>query len=187
MPVTQHPPQRSRRAARPHRAPASGRDAQASEEACRTPSSTCDREHPALRPAPGRLDHVPLGPLPAFTRSAGPWWRPVFEGFLGTTEAVRLPAPVHHGRAPQVHRADLAITRQARGRASRVPHTAFGDMQRSPTPPGPSPPRQNGVDGVAFRVCGARRHPGVARLRGSIRCLYLPRQRFADAVTDACA
>ena len=28
MPVTQHPPHRSRRAALPHRAPASGRDAQ---------------------------------------------------------------------------------------------------------------------------------------------------------------
>ena len=29
MPVTRHPPHRSRRAALPHRAPASGRDAQA--------------------------------------------------------------------------------------------------------------------------------------------------------------
>ena len=39
-------------------------------------------------------------------------------------EAVRLPAPVHHGRAPWVHRADLAILRQARCRASRVAHQA---------------------------------------------------------------
>ena len=33
--------------------------------ACRTRSSTCDRETPALCPAPGMLDHVPLGPLPS--------------------------------------------------------------------------------------------------------------------------
>jgi hypothetical protein len=46
--------------------------------------------------------------------------------------------------------------------------------QRSPTPPGPSPPCQNGVDRVAFRVCGARRHPGGARWRGSLLCLRVP-------------
>jgi hypothetical protein len=174
MPVTRHPPHRSRRAALPHRAPASGRDAQASEEACRTQSSTCDREHPALRPAPGMLDHVSLGQLPSLhllRRSLGATFVRRLPRYY---EAVRLPAPVHHGRAPQVHRADLAITRQARCRASRVPHTVFRYMQRSPTPPGPSPPHHNGVYGVAFRVFGARRHPGLARFRGSILCLYLP-------------
>ena len=50
----------------------------------------------------------------------------------------------------------------------------FRACQRSPTPPGPSPPRQNEVDGVAFRVFGARRHPGIARFRGSILCLPVP-------------
>jgi hypothetical protein len=87
-------------------------------------------------------------------------------GNLGYYEAVRLPAPVHHGRAPRVHRAGLAISRQARGRASRVPHTVFLSMQRSPTPPGPSPPHPHGVDDVAFRVCGARRHPRKAPISG---------------------
>jgi hypothetical protein len=167
-------PPRSRRAALPHRAPASGRDAQASEDACRTQSRTCDREHPALRPAPGMLDHVPLGPLPSLhllRRSLG---ATVGRRLPRYYDAVRLPAPVHHGRAPQVHRADLALPHQARCRASRVPHTVLRYMQRSPTPPGPSPPHHTGVDGVAFRVCGARRHPGVARFRGSLLCLSLP-------------
>jgi len=34
-------------------------------------------------------------------------------------------------------------------------------MQRSLTPPGPSPPHHNGIYGFAFRMFGARRHPGV--------------------------
>jgi hypothetical protein len=174
MPVTQHPPPRSRRAAPPHRAPASGRDVQASEDACRTPSSTCDREHPALRPAPGMLDHVPLGPFPSLhllRRSLGATFVRRLPRYYA---AVRLPAPVHHGRAPWVHRADLARDRQARCRASRVPHTVFLSMQRSPTPPGPSSPHHNGAYDVAFRVFGARRHPGLARFRGSILCLDIP-------------
>src|SRR5262245_22556640 len=47
-------------------------------------------------------------------------------------------------------------------------------MQRSPTPPGASTPCHSGVSTVAFRVFGARRHPGVARFRGSILCLHVP-------------
>jgi hypothetical protein len=92
---------------------------------------------------------------------------------------------VHHGRAPQVHRADLAIAHQARCRASRVPHRVFRYMQRSPTPPGPSPPHHNGVYDVAFRVFGARRHPGLAAISGlntlparspvNASCLPLPK------------
>ena len=61
-----------------------GSDAQAPKDACRTQSSTCDRGNPALCPAPGMLDHVPLGPLPSLhllRRSLG---QPLFEGFLGT-------------------------------------------------------------------------------------------------------
>ena len=166
MAVTQHPPHRSRRAALPHRAPASGRDAQASEDACRTQSSTCDRENPALRPAPGMLDHVPLGQLPSLhllRRSLG---ATLVRRLPRYSEAVRLPAPVHHGRAPRVHHADLARMHQARCRASRVPYTVFRYMQRSPTPPGPSPPPHTGVDDVAFRVFGARRHPRQAPISG---------------------
>src|SRR5262249_36875421 len=125
MPVTQHPPHRSRRAALPHRAPASGDDAQ-TQSACRTQSSTCDRENPALRPAPGMLDHVPLGQPPSLHPLRQLWrTRTLVRGLHRYYGAVRLPAPVHHGRTPQVPRADLAITRQARGRASRVPHTVF--------------------------------------------------------------
>jgi hypothetical protein len=35
-------------------------------------------------------------------------------------------------------------------------------------------PCRSGVPAVAFRVFGARRHPGVARFRGSIPCLHIP-------------
>jgi hypothetical protein len=42
----------------------------------------------------------------------------------------------------------------------------FYACQRSPTPLGPSPPCQNGVDSVAFRVFGARRHPRNAPISG---------------------
>jgi hypothetical protein len=42
-----------------------------------------------------------------------------------------------------------------------------GRLVRSPLEPGDVP-------AVAFRVCGARRHPGMARFRGSIPCLHVP-------------
>jgi hypothetical protein len=83
-------------------------DVRAPEGACRTRSGTCDRGAPALCPVPGMRRHVPLGPLPSLH---------LLRRFLGATfvrrlpryyEAVRLPAPVHHGRTPWVHRADLA-------------------------------------------------------------------------------
>jgi hypothetical protein len=130
MPIARHPPHRSRRAVFPHRAPASGHDAQAPEGACRTRSGTCDRGDPALCPVPGMLRRVPLGPPPSLHSLRQPWrtWAIVRElhRYYG---AVRLPAPIHHGRAPWVHRADLARIRQARCRASRVPHTVFLCMQ----------------------------------------------------------
>ena len=118
-------PHRSRRAALPHRAPASGGNAQAPAGACRMQSSTCDRETPALRPVPGMLDHVPLGPLPSLhllRRSPG---ATLVRRLPRYYEAVRLPASVHHGRIPWVPRADLAIQHQARCRASRVPRRVF--------------------------------------------------------------
>ena len=126
MPVTRHPPHRSRRAALPHRAPASGDDAQAPEGACRTRSSTCSRGAPALCPVPGMLCRVPLSPPPSL-HSLRQLERTttVVRELHRYSEAVRLPAPVHHGGAPWVPRADLAEMCQARCRASRVPHTVF--------------------------------------------------------------
>jgi hypothetical protein len=141
-------------------------DVQAPAGACRTRLSAWDRRPPALGPAPGLLRHVPLGPLPSLPLLRRSHGATVVRRLPRYSAAVRLPAPVHHGRAPWVHRADLARDRQARGRASRVPHTVFLYMQRSPTPPGPSPPHHTGVYDVAFRVCGARRHPGLAAISG---------------------
>src|SRR5215472_9360847 len=50
----------------------------------------------------------------------------------------------------------------------------FRACQGSSTPPGAGTPCHTGVPAVAFRVFGARRHPGMARLRGSIPCLHVP-------------
>ena len=50
----------------------------------------------------------------------------------------------------------------------------FRACQGSSTPPGAGTPCQSGVPAVAFRVFGARRHPGLARFRGSIPCLHVP-------------
>src|SRR4029453_14554966 len=84
------------------------------------------------------LHRVPLGPLPALhllRRSPG---ATVVRRRPRYSAAVRLPAPVHHGRAPWVHRADLAIARQARGRASRGPHTVLLRMPEVSDPAGSS-------------------------------------------------
>src|SRR5262249_25948482 len=148
MPVTQHPPHRSRRAALPHRAPASGDDAQ-TQSACRTQSSTCDRENPALRPAPGMLDHVPLGqppslhPLPPASSGAPD---PLFEGFIDT---MGLSASLHPCITGVPLRFPVRTWRSLVRPEAGPPGfrtQCFYACQRSPPPPGPSPPCQNGVD-----------------------------------------
>lgn len=84
MPVTQHPPHRSRRTALPHRAPASGLT-------CRPPQGSAVRGRPrgtgVTRPwvrslVCSAMFHV-ANSLPS-TFSAGPVGRPLFEGFFGT-------------------------------------------------------------------------------------------------------
>jgi hypothetical protein len=129
----------------------------------------------------------PLATSLPSTFSAGPMGRPLFEGFLGT---MKLSDSLH-----------LYITVVPRGFTVRAWRSlvrsdagppgfrtqCFCACQRSPTPPGPSPPCQNGVYGVAFRVLGARRHPGLADFGAQYSACTFPCQRFADAVTDACA
>ena len=63
---------------------------------------------------------------------------------------------------------------QARCRASRVPHTMFPCILGVSDPAGSVCTWPKWGDGVAFRVFGARRHPGIARFRGSIPCLHIP-------------
>jgi hypothetical protein len=67
--------------------------------------------------------------------------------------AVRLPAPVRHGHVPS------GFAMRAWVRWSKL---------------GASTPCHSGVSAVAFRVFGARQHPGKARFRGSILCLHIP-------------
>ena len=159
MPVTRHPPHRSRRAARPHRAPASGLT-------CRDPKVPV--VHGRAR-VTGMTRHCvrsllcsaafPLARSLPSTFSAGPVGRPLFEGFLGT---MKLSDSLH----PCITVVPLGFTVRTwpYGARSDAGPPGFRAQcvracQRSPTPPGLSSPRYNGLSSVAFRVFGARRHP----------------------------
>src|SRR5712691_11556369 len=137
-----------------------GSDVLAPGGACRTPSGTCDRGDPALCPVPGMLRRSRGAPLvPRLPRYSG---------------AVRLPAPVPHGRTPWVHRAGLAFSRQVSCRASRVPSPGFLCMPEVADPARaahPSPSR--GVQCGLPRVRSASA-PRTGRLRGAILCRHLP-------------
>jgi hypothetical protein len=92
MPVARHPPHSSRRAALPHRAPASGRRA-GTRRCLPYAAERLGQETPARGPAPGFLRHVPLGPLPALhllRRSRG---ATCVRRLPRDSAAVRLPAP----------------------------------------------------------------------------------------------
>ena len=96
MPVTRHPPHRSRRAALPHRAPASGDDVQTLRQkrrvACRTRSGACDRRPRHCVRILVRSTTFPSASLLPSPCSAGPCGRPLFAGFVGT---MRLSDSLH--------------------------------------------------------------------------------------------
>ena len=185
MPVTRHPPHSSRRAALPHRAPASGRRA-GIRRGLPYAAERLGQETPARCPAPGFLRHVPLGPLPSLhllRRSRG---ATLVRRLPRYSEAVRLPAPVPHGRAPWVHRADLAIARQARCRASRVPHTVCRRPPEVADPAGsvsawPARRRPGGLPRVRSASAPEQSADGGAPYSA---CVF-PCPRFADTVADA--
>jgi hypothetical protein len=92
--------------------------------------------------------------------------RPLFEGFLGTMKR----SDSLHPCTTVVPRGFTVRTWRSLVRPDAGPPgfrtQCFYACQRSPTPPGPSPPCQNGVDRVASRVFGARRHPRQAPISG---------------------
>ena len=173
MPVTRHPPHRSRRAARPHRAPASG--------------LTCwPPEGPAVRRR-ARVTGVTRPCVRSLGCSAGPVGRPLFQGCRGTLELSDSLHPcltvVPRGCTVRAWR---SLVRSAAGPPGFRPQ-GFCACQRSPTPPGLPTPRPRGGCSVACRVFGARRHPGLADCGAQYSAGTFPCQRFANAVTDACA
>ena len=100
---------------------------------------------PALCPDPGVLARLALGQLPALhgLRRFGLFSTPhrrvslhLVRSLPRYSGAVRLPAPVPHGRAPRVRRAGLGAIDQARCRASRVPHTMLPCMPGVSDPAG---------------------------------------------------
>ncbi len=145
------------------------------EEVCRTRAGTCDRDDPALCPVPGMRRRVPLGPLPSLHLLRWSLRATIVRRLPRYSEAVRLPAPVPHGRAPDgfpVRTWPYCARPDAGPPGFRT--TCFRACEGSPTPPGLWTPCHSGIPSVAFRVFGARRHLGVARFRGSIPCLHVP-------------
>ena len=164
-----------------------GRHAGTRAGACHARLSAWDREPPALGPAP--WDPPPRSPWPAPLPPPAP---PVpgaalCAGCLGTLKRSDSLPPCTTVGPLRCTVADLAITRQARCRASRVPPTVFAVHAEVSRPRRvrlpPRPPATMGPPACAERA-GTREK---RRLRGSILCLYLPCQRFAEAVSPACA
>ena len=121
------------------------------------------------------------------TCSAGPIGRPLFEGFLGTMKlSDSLPPCVTVVPRGFTVRAWRSLGRSEAG-SPGFRTQCFRACQRSPTPPGLPTPCHTGVCSVAFRVFGARRHPGLADFGAPYSACTFPCQRFANAVTDACA
>jgi len=174
MPVTQHSPHRARRAALPHRAPASGDDAQA-HTACRSQSRACSKvSRLCVRPL-WCSTRFPLASPLLSTPSADPGApAPLFGSFADTLRLSDALHPSITGVPLGVPRAALAMRRQARCRASRVPRSMLLCLPEVSDPARSVSPRQNGACSVAFCVFGARRHPGLARFRGSILGLHIP-------------
>ena len=184
MPVTRHPPHRSRRAALPHRAPASGADAQV-QSTCRTPSRACGRVSRHCGRPLWCSPRFPLASSLPSTSSAGPMGRPWFEGFLGT---LKLSDSLHPSITVVPLRFPVRtwqwVTRPDAGPPG-FRATCVRACQRSPTPPGLPPPRPSGMCSVAFRVFGARRHPGLADFGAQYSACTFPCQRFVSPVTES--
>jgi len=153
----------------------------------RTRLSACDRRPRRCVRLLVCSTTFPLASSLPSTFSAGPMERPLFEGFRGTTKlSDALHPSMTVGSLGCTVRAWRFLVRSDAGPPG-FRTQCFCACQRSPTPPGPSPPCQSGVYGVAFRVFGARRHPGLADFGAQYSACTFPCQRFADAVTDACA
>jgi hypothetical protein len=129
------------------------------------------------------LARIALGPCPALPdrRRGGlgrlglpSFWLPVCGRFGGTMARSA-------SRRPCVMVVCVGCTRRALQRWARPdagPPESRSQCcracQGSATPPGAGTPCPRGVPAVACRVCGARRHPGRARLRGSLPCRHVP-------------
>ena len=151
---------------------------------------------PALRPDPGCARPsspwpAPFPPrppplLPACIGSCIASWHPVVRSLPWYYGAVRLPASVHHGRALAgfTVRAWLRWPRPEQG----LPGPAH-DVSVHARGLRPRQVRRRlaiaACTAVAFRVFGARRHPGIARFRGSIPCLHVPLSTLHGPVTEA--
>ena len=141
---------------------------------CRTQSGACDRRPRRCVRLLGRSTTFPsASPLPS-PCSAGPCGRPLCAGFCGTLGLSDSLHPCITGVPHAVHRADLAGVRQARCRASRVPHTVWPCM-----PEVSDPARSVSLSPKHGRQCCLPRvrsasAPRTRRFRGSILCLHLP-------------
>jgi hypothetical protein len=119
-------------------------------------------------------DHLPLGPRPARPLLRRSLRRPWCAGCLGT---LKRSASLH----PSSTGVPLGCTVRTWSYGARPEAgppgcrtTCCRACQGASTPPGLWPPGPRGVPRGACRVCGARRHPGGARVRGSLPCRHGP-------------
>ena len=135
--------------------------------ACRTQSCACDKV-PRLGVRPlWYSTRCPLArPLlstPAASSGAPEPWCAGFLDPLGLSDSLP-PSMTVVPRGCTVRAWRSLVRSDAGPPGCRTP--CFGACERSPTPPGASPPRHDGVSAVACRVCGARRHLGRAAIAG---------------------
>jgi hypothetical protein len=135
--------------------------------ACRTQSCACDRvTRLCVRPLWNPTRFPLASPLLSTPSASSGAPEPLFEGFfdtMGLSDSLHPSITVVPLRFPV--RTWRSLVRPDAG-SPGFRTQCFYACQRSPTPPGPSPPCQNGVDSIAFRVFGARRHPGLPAISG---------------------
>jgi hypothetical protein len=181
MPVPRHPPPRSWRAARTHRAPASG----VTRRHPKVPAVR-SRAHmtgfPALRPTPGVLTRVPLDQPPSLYASASPGTpRLLFGSFADT---MGLSNSLHPCLTVVPLRCTVRTWRCSPGQRKSLPGSAHSVSVhvRDLRPRQVCPLLAIAGGRVAFRVLGARRHPGLADCGAQYSACTFPCQRFVPPV-----
>ena len=183
MPVTQHPPHRSRRAALPHRAPASGQTRRHKVPAVPSRAPVAGFPGSVSGPCgirPGSPWPAPFSPPPPPTLAHQSCCSRASSILWGCPTPCTRPSRSYPVGSP----CGPGITARPDAEPPGFRTECFRACQRSPTPPGLPTPCHNGVCSVAFRVLGARRHPGLADFGAQYSACTFPCQRFVRTVTD---
>ena len=141
---------------------------------------------PALCPVPGRPFRISLG-LAAFLDPLRRRQPPtaLVRRLLRYYQPVRLPAVVHHGRAPFGFSARTVPRARPTAGPPGFRATCFDACMGSTTTRGPGAPRDGGAPGIAFRVRERRRHPGCSSFAARYPARTFPCQRLPCGLATA--